>query len=36
MHKETQGIEKQNLEMRMAYKIPAMKFFTPDEGRMQI
>lgn len=36
MHKGTQGIEKQNLEMRMAYKIHAMKYFIPDEGRTQI
>lgn len=34
MQKENQGREKQNLEMRIAYKIYAMKYFTPDGGEL--
>lgn len=30
MHKEIQGREKQNLEMRIAYKIPLIKYFPLD------
>lgn len=32
MQKGKQGREKQSLEMRIAYKIYAMKYFTHDGG----
>lgn len=32
LQKENQGREKQNLEMRLAYKIYTMKHLTPDGG----
>lgn len=36
MHRETQGRKEQSLEMRIAYKIHAMKYFNPDGGQLQI
>ena len=32
MQREKQGREKQSLEMRIAYKIYVMKYFTRDGG----
>lgn len=36
MHKESQGREEQNLEMRTAYKTHVMKYFNPGGGELQI